>query len=131
MSRTTAADVQAVLGGNWDQTTDLTPFIDTASELVDDAISCATTRGVTISATRAELIERWLAAYYYTQMDPLYTSRSTADASGSFRDQDYSKAAISLDSSGCLKALLNGTRSATAIWLGKRPSVQTPYYQRD
>ena len=126
MASTTAAAVQAVLGGNWDQTTDLTPFIDAAAEVVADAVTCAAVRSTTISSTKQELMERWLAAHYYTQMDPLYTSKSTGDASGSFKDYGYDKVAIALDPTGCLVRALNGQKVATSFWLGKtEPNQQT------
>lgn len=131
MSRTTAVDVQAILGGNWDGKTDLTPYIDTASAVVDDVVECATARSVTVTATRAELIERWLAAHYYTQMDPLYTSKSTQSASGSFKDHGYDKTAIGLDPSGCLSGVLNGRKVARTFWLGQREYEETDYAERN
>jgi hypothetical protein len=129
MPRTTGGAVQGVLGDNYGGAS-LTPFIDTASAMVDQVVICAGKKGITLTTTTLELIERWLAAWYYTQMDPLYKSRATAGASGAFMTGDYLKAAIGLDSSGCLNALIN-RKTAGVTWLGKTPSEQIPIWQRD
>lgn len=134
--RTNPQSVQAVLGGtslgsNWDGMTDLTPFIATASAIVDRAVTGAANKGwvqggVTLSAVEAELIERWLAAHFYVVMDPLYQSKSTQGASGSFQRKtesgfevtDYGRTACQLDYSGTLRAI--GLRQfAGGQWLGQ------------
>ena len=118
----------------------LTPFIDTANVVVTRVAACALRKGITLSAAELELIERWLAALYYCQSDKPYASRSTAGASGSFHGQTgmyltstlYGQTALNIDSSGCLDAIANGPRkTATASWLGKAPSEQTDYMDRD
>ena len=136
MARTTSTLVGEILGSpsgnpllqpNWDGQTSLTPYIDKASAIVDRVITCASNKGITITTTEAELIERWLAAYYYTVLDPLYKSRSTAGASGSFvrsDKNDYKQAAIESDPSGCLNAAMSQQR-ALGAWLGKTKSEQT------
>lgn len=132
MARTTAAAVQLILGKDYDTETSpsLDPFIDTAAAQVSRVATCATAKGVTLSSTELELIERWLAAYAYVTSDAPYTSRSTLSASGSF-DKDvkrYKEMAESLDPSGCVKSL--GKR-ASAIWLGRNPVDQTDYDDRN
>ena len=142
MARTTSTLVRAILdtGGDYDtqELPSLTPFIDTASAIVDRVEACAIAKGLTLSSTELELIERWLSAHCYGQSDQPYSSRSTAGASGSFQGQTamrfegtkYGQMALSLDYSGCLDAI--GKRQfASAFWLGKRPSAQTDYVQRD
>lgn len=135
--RTTSSAVVLVLAKEYDtvNSPDLTPYIELASAVVDDVADCVAARGLTISGTRLELLERWLAAHYYNRMDPSYQSRSTLSASGAFvRDpknpEPFKQMALSLDTTGCLAAALNGSR-ASVTWLGKVPSEQTPYYQRD
>lgn len=145
MARTTAAAVKLILAPAKDYDTglaaDLTPFIDTASAMVDDIVSCITAKGGTaLTAARLELIERWLAGHYYKVSDKTYSSRSTADASGAFDGQTamylestlYGQTAIRLDSSGCLDAAGGKEQKvASAIWLGRPPSAQTDYADRD
>lgn len=137
--RTTIADVQTLLGSNYGtdhegNDPDLQPYIDTATVIVDRVVTCATAKNYTHTAAELELIERWLAAHYYTRMDPTYTSKSTAGASGSFTSpkddtERYRASAIELDASGCLKQILSRNK-ASAAWLGKVPSDQIPYEQR-
>jgi hypothetical protein len=109
--RTTAAAVQGILVNDWDGITDVTPYIQTASSIVDKVVQCATWKNVTLNSVDQELIERWLSAHYYTKMDPVYTSKSTSGASGSFvrgkeEPEPYKAAAQNVDISGCLKAIL-------------------------
>lgn len=124
MARTTPKAVQDLLGPNWDGAACLDPFIATAGEMTTDVYDCARGKGTTYTATRLELMERWLAAYYYTLQDPLYQSRSTLSASGAFvAEKDgtnrYLKGALDLDKTGCLSALTGtGPKRAGGIWLG-------------
>lgn len=146
MARTTSAAVQAILLGEYGQTIyetspDLTPFIETASAIVDDVVECSESNDrTTLDSTRAELVERWLAAHFYQQADPGYQSKSTGGASGSFLGRTdmyiestrYGQTAVRLDKSGCLETLAGKEKKkAGAVWLGLPPSEQTPYYQRD
>jgi hypothetical protein len=128
---------------------DLTPYIATASMTVDQAVKISQGKGgaYIISdppapnqvGSQAELLERWLSAHFYCMMDPNYKSKSTAGASATFqRPQDgkglestsYGQMAVAMDYSGALKNLTNKER-ARAIWLGKPPSQQVPYCQRN
>jgi hypothetical protein len=132
MARTNSTLVQQLLGNDYQSGRSLVPFIATASSVVNRVSTCATGKGVPLSAAELELVERWLACHYYTKSDPTYASRSTAGASGAFtRDpNDYKQAAIELDYSGCLKAILAGAR-AGLTWLGKVPSEQIDVRDRD
>ena len=129
-------------GGDYDLVAnpDLTPFIDTASALVDDVAECATNKGKPLTSGRLELLERWLAAHFYQQSDQGYTQRATLRASGTFQGDTgmylestkYGQTARNLDSSGCLNAIANGTRKvAGGFWAGKPPSEQINYEDRD
>lgn len=130
MARTTATAVEKVLGYNYDGESDLSPYIDTAANIVDQAVACATARNIVISSGTAALMEMWLAAHYYLQMDPLYKSKTTGRASASFADQDYSKQALQLDGSGCLAGILSGKR-ASLTWGGKTDAEKLDYDQRN
>lgn len=122
--RTTERAVKAILGGHYDGTSGLQPFIDTASSLVDDIAAADSS----ISSTRLELIERWLAAHYYEHADPITASRSTGRASGQFQGRTdmgfdstkYGQEAKRLDTSGLLVKLDQPLRpKASCAWLGK------------
>ena len=140
MARTTPAAVKLVLAGGKDYDTlnnpDLTPYIDAASSMVDDLDECADDRDFNLSATKLEIIERWLAAHAYAMSDQPYTNRSTLGAAGTFQGQTamnldatkYGQMAKSLDPSGCLAGAGN---VATILWGGLRPSEQRDYVDRD
>ena len=144
MARTTSILVQGVLRADYVQRAkdDLTPDIAAASIIVDDMVLCAATKGITYDSTRLELIERLIAAWHYKGChDQQLSSKSTGGASGSFTGQTafmltsnhYGQRAMALDRSGCLAAALGAVerKKARAAWLGKRPSEQTAYRDRD
>lgn len=138
--RTRESDVQDILGGNYDsaKSPSLKGFIASASVIVDNVTTCATRKGITVDSNTSELIERWLAAHMYMMSDKAYQSRSTRGASGVFQGQtgmrlestDYGQTAMVLDPSGCLENI-NKRQIARADWLGKPPSEQIPYDQRN
>lgn len=135
MARTTRKLVEGVLGSNYGPLADgslpdLDPFIDTASAIVDRVSTCAANKGLKLSGVELELVERWLSAHCYCQMDPLMMSKSSGGASGGFQragatddfgSTDYGKTACRLDYSGCLSAI--GKRQfAGGMWLGQKHS---------
>lgn len=138
MARTTSALVQGVLVDNWDGKTRLNPFIDAATLVVTRVLACATAKGYTLSSDELEMIERWLAAHFYAQQDRPYQSKSTKGASASFQGQTgmrlestyFGQTALTIDTSGCLEAL-NNRQVARGFWLGRAPSEQTNYEDRD
>lgn len=126
MARTTADAVQGILApSNYDGATDLEPFIETATVVVDQVVECATRKGLTLSDALLERVECYLAAHFYGHSDQFYQSRSTQGASGSFQGQtqmgfegsQYGQTAIRLDTSGCLSAINRGARAGMK-WLG-------------
>lgn len=139
MSRTSTANVALVLGSHYvsGSSPDLQAFIDTASLIVSRVNTCATTKGVTLSTEELEMIERYLAAHYFSHADQLYQSKSTNGASGSFQGQtgkgiessQYGMTALQLDPSGCLNAITKGAR-ASVTWGGKPTSTQLSAYER-
>jgi len=141
MARTSSSAVQAILGPNYDAeaATDVSPFIATATAVVDRISSEASGRGLTIDSTMLEIIERWLAAHYYGISDQFYSSRSTDGASGSFQGQTqmgfdatlYGQQAKRLDWTGTLAAMDSNAGVPQMVWLGKPPSTQLAYEDRD
>lgn len=143
MARTNAAAVQGILLKDYDEENapSLDPFIATATVVVDRVDDRATDNGLTLTSTELELIERWLAAHFYAVSDKPYQSKSTEGASASFAGQTrmyfaatlYGQMAISIDRSGTLFAMgsESGRKSARAVWLGKAPSEQIDYIDRD
>lgn len=138
MSRTSSSAVQGVLLSDYDGTSSLTPFIDSASVIVDRVATCASDKGVTLTAGELELIERWVAAHAYVMVDQTYKEKHTGRAKAVFQGLQgmrleatkHGQMALSLDPSGCLAAITSGKR-ATLTWLGKPPSEQTDYVDRD
>ena len=137
--RTSAEAVKGILADNYDTAIDLVPFIRTANILASQVAACATTRGSSLATAVLTEIETYLAAHFYGHGDQFYESRQTANARGTFRGQTamsldaslYGQTAKMLDTSGCLTALSKGSRKATSAWLGKPPSEQTAYVDRD
>ena len=139
MARTTPDAVRGVLSGNYDcnENTNLAPFIDTASNLVDFVRTCAISKGTSLTSTTLEIIERWLAGHFYAMSDPMYSQKSTGGASATFQGQTgmglsstlYGQQAMIVDTSGCLakrnKETLDGSKSVVSmVWLGKDPPDQ-------
>lgn len=140
MTRTSSASVQGILADNYDGSTSLTPFIASATAVVDRVSSLATDYGYSLSATELELIERWLSAHFYCAADPLFAEKQTGEARGKYQGRerfiddlsstDYGRRAKMLDPSGALASLAEGT-ILVPVWLGKVPSGQTDYVDRD
>lgn len=125
-------------------TPDLMPFLYAASRVVDQVVALAPSRPLAFfqkiaSDTQTlELIERYLAAHFYVQSDQNLASKSTAGASGNYQGQTgkgyegskYGLLALRVDYSGTLD-VLDKRRFASAGWIGKVPSEQIPYDERD
>ena len=140
MARTNAGKVQGILVNDYDGYTTLEGYIETANVIVTRVEACAVAKGVTLTAAELELVERWLSAHFYAVQDKPYASNSTNKASASYHGQTgmyleatlYGQMATRIDWSGCLAAIATGQRAvASADWLGKPPSEQTDYTQRD
>jgi hypothetical protein len=142
MARTTADVVKSILMSDYGPKTDgtlpdLTPFIRTASIMVDRVATCATARAVTLSSAELLEMESWLAAHFYSVSDRPYESTMTDRAQAKFQGKTamgldsshYGQTAKSLDVSGCLESL-SKQRFATATWIGKRPDDATEYENR-
>jgi len=118
MAFTTDLLVKSIIDTDEEGIPDLTPFIDSAHELV---VELCLTWGY--SDKRLELIERWLAAFFYALDDPRTTKEHTGPLHDEFETKvdlgfnlnKYGQAAMRLDTAGALAAL-NG-----AIIAAKRP----------
>lgn len=135
MARTTDSAVAEVLGNDYDGCASLRPRIASANLLVSRVATCATAKGQTLSAAELEMLERILAAHFYTKTDPVYASKSTNGASASFvrgnkEPEPYKDWAISMDPSGCLNALMN-RQTADIFWGGKTEPEQLDYRERN
>lgn len=132
MARVVEQDVRDILDndiGDTSQLPSLVPFISAATLIVTRAMACAERRKKAFTAAEAKECERWLAAYYAVHKSPQYKLKSTSGAGGSFDHLSYLDAACNMDPSGCLQAIIEN-KVASGAWLGKRPSVQTPYRER-
>ncbi len=137
--RTNEQKVQGILGNNHDGKTDLAPFIDTANAVTDSVVTCAANKKITHSAAILERIEAYLAAHFYGHADQFYSEKRTENASATFQGEtktgyestQYGQTAISLDISGCLRAMSKGQVKVSIGWLGLPPSEQTDYVDRD
>ena len=104
--RTTPDAVAAII--EVDDAITLTPFIESASAVVDDV--CVP---LLYDATRLELIERWLSAHFYALRDPRRSSEGASGVSASYQNAvdlgfnctHYGQAAMRLDTRGGLAAL--------------------------
>ncbi len=142
MARTTTSLVQGILLGGQDYDTanlpSLEPYIDSASSLIDAVVACAIARHRPLTAAQAEIIERWVSAHLYAMSDQTYAEKWTGKAkmvahgkTGMHLEATkYGQVAMDLDTSGCLVAITTRSR-ASLTWLGKPPSEQIPYADRD
>lgn len=126
--RTTSSAVTAVLGPAYKTLPDLTPFIETASVVIDDVLAPLNV----LTDERLELIERWLSAHMLHQALPRVESqqvdvlmqRFKSKVELGFNNSDYGQTAMRLDPTGTLAALNAqsnsgaGTRTIKGTWLG-------------
>jgi len=111
-----------------DDTISLEPFLLSANELVTEFCSDAN-----YTDTRLELIERWLTAHFYCQLDPQTQSESVGGISQSYEGSTgfglkrsrYGQMAMRLDTAGGLAkmdALIEAGKKGlipSLTWLGK------------
>lgn len=123
--RTTSGAVAGII--EVDAAISVTPFIEVASALVDE-LSAADS---TVTATRLELVERWLAAHFYAVRDPRSTSEQAEGIGASYESRvdlglsitRYGQQAMMLDTTGWLAAYNaqakdGAPRKAKLRWLG-------------
>lgn len=125
--RTTSENVGDII--ELDASIDPTPFMLVANELVTELCLAS---GYT--ETRLELIERWLAAHFYTNRDPRSTDEKAGPVSVTYQSavdlnlnsSHYGQTAMMLDTAGNLKTLNNkkAKRVLSVSWLGKPEAEQ-------
>lgn len=135
MARVAEQDVQAIIDA--DENLSVAPFIATATALTD-YVSSRDTKNLLNSALLVE-IEKYLAAHAYAHRDQLLATESQGDASGVYQGQfgmglqstQYGQMAMTLDVTGELSSLSKGKVKVGMTWLGKPPSDQILYEDRD
>jgi len=135
MARVGEDDVRATVDS--DITINIAPFIEAATVLMSRVQTCATDRNHTLTADEIRVITTYLAAHFYAIRDPQYASVRTERAAAKFQGKTamglkytpWGQVAVDMDVSGCLKEL-DGPK-ARLQWLGKAPSDQTDYVDRD
>jgi len=126
MARTTDTAVRKII--EIDADLDTKPFIEAASAMVTEHCS-------TLTATTAELVERWLSAHFICITDPRATKDVAKGVGASYQSKvdlglnvsHYGQMALSLDSSGGLSSwnstVVKGTRKTASLsWLGTEAS---------
>ncbi len=136
MPRTNEAQVKAVLLANYDarRAPSIAAFIRTANTVTNRVLSMSVQKPRVVaqgglSSDDLLQIETFLAAHFYCVNDPLYMSRSTQGASGSFQrgqaksgfaSTDYGNQAMDIDWSGVLKNI-NLQQFASGSGMGHHP----------
>ncbi len=131
--RVTEEDVRGIV--DTDEKFSIAPFIDVATALTDYV--SAQDNGSVLNAALLKEIEKWLSAHFYAIKDPQSTEKKTEEASAKFQGQTamgldstyWGQMAKSLDVSGTLATL--GKKKVGFEWLGKPPSEQIDYEDRD
>lgn len=129
MARTDAASVGLII--EVDDSISLTPFIDTANELVTELCTGSKGPDPAYTDTRLELIERWLAAHFYAIRDMRRASEQADVVQESFQYRVdlgldatmYGQQAKRLDTNGGLanmdEAIDKGKKIKPSVsWLG-------------
>lgn len=128
MPYTNSTAVATLLGGqNYDGSTDLDQYIDSADVLVSNIPQWATDKNINISDASLEIIERWLACHYYACMNQQAANQSVATGGISMSHQGqttmriestrWGQRALELDFTGYL-SMINRRAIATMNWLG-------------
>lgn len=128
MARVSAEEVRSIVDD--DPNISMAGFIRLATGLIDEVDTCDTDN--LLSDAMLANLEILVAAHYYTLRDPLYTSKRTEKAAGQWLNRTtYMEEAIRMDRSNCLNSILNGLVKPEFTSLGKPPSDQIDYADRD
>ena len=144
MPRTTTTLVEGQLGRNWDQKTDVSPYITTANIAVNNLVNRATERGTSVDLQLVAdtdtlgQIECLLSCHFYQRHDPGFQATQKGRSGATFLGQAgirfestmYGQDALSLDYTGILASTGKGGK-VSLQWLGKPKSSQIDYDQRN
>ena len=136
MARVVSGDVTPLIR-DYDTTVSMTQFITMAHNLTNKVAAKDTS--AELSALDLIDIENCLARHFYETRDHGLESESTEGASGKYTGQfgqglrrtRAGQNALMLDTTGYLRKLSDGVPKAGMTWLGKVPSDQTNYTDRD
>ena len=131
MARTNATNVKSIIEVDASiivSDSDLDPFISTANELVTEMCT-GTVNGpkTAYTATRLELIERWLSAHFYAVRDPRVKNEKAGSVGVTYQEKvdlnfsvtTYGQQALMLDTNGGLRSLSEGkAHNVQVLWLG-------------
>lgn len=135
--RTASDAVKLIIETDASISTDLVPFIETASYLIDKLLVTAVDEEGNLyhDSTSLELVERWLAAHFYAIRDLRRASEKAGSVGESVMYKVdlnlaltvYGQQAMLLDISGELAAHNNNvtegsTKTASMVWLGEDPN---------
>lgn len=134
--RSSTEEIKAIIR-DYDLDIDMNPFIRMANVLTD-RVGEKDTGSLLNSAELAE-IERWLAAHFYETRDHELATEVTEKSEGKYTGEfgkglERTRAgqnAMLFDETGYLRRISNGVVTAKLTWLGKPPSTQTNYVDRD
>lgn len=134
--RVTSTDVEGVIR-DYSTKIDLTPFIQMGNTIADKVSSEDTDSE--LSSGQLFEIERLLSAHFYDQRDHEVDSEQTGRAGGKYTGQygmhlertRHGQDAMMFDTTGYLRKISKGIVRATMSWLGKPPSTQVDYADRD
>lgn len=140
MARTTLADVQGIIAVDASlipTETAALGFITPANELVTEACTGTAGPSTAYTAARLELIERHLAAHFYTLQDPRAVTEKADDVSATYQSKvdlgfatsHYGQTAMRLDTNGGLaklnRKMLKGPQTVGGFWAGTDPDAAT------
>lgn len=127
MARVSEEEVRCIVDD--DPNISMAGFINLATTIVDRVDTCDTDNVLTDPELKN--IETLVAAHFYTLRDPLYDEKRTEKAMGIWGDRRtvYLDAAFLSDPTSCLKNV--GKVKPELTWMGKPPSEQIDYKDRD
>ena len=133
MARTTKAQIEEIIEIDVEIIPDdaaMAAFILVASELVTESCTGDAGPSTSYSDERLELIERWLAAHFYTNRDPRVSSEKAGPVGSNFQSKvdlgfdtsHYGQTAMRLDTNGGLAKVNEDTKKGKprvgVSWLG-------------
>lgn len=133
MARTTKAQIEMIIELDSDiipNDAAMVPFIDMASELVTEVCTGDNAPTIPYTSERLELIERSLAAHFYTLRDPRFTQEKAGSVGVSYQSKvdlgfdtsHYGQSAMRMDTNGGLAKVNEDTKKGKPrvgmTWLG-------------